>query len=311
MLQLYIFIGFFIGGGDVMKIEKALNNNVAIIIDGGEEKIVMGKGIAFSKHKGDEISADAIDKTFVLSSPDSLNQFAQLLKDIPYEYVTLAQEIIAYAKTTLGKKLDEKINIDLTDHIYTAVKRLKDGIVIKNALLWDIQRFYQDEYTIGTYALDVIEKKFGVRLPDDEAGFIALHIVNAELSEGNLEDIYAITQIMQEIMNIIRRTFNKDFDQQNVYYYRFMTHLRFFAQRLINKTTYQDEDDMDLFEMIKKKYPSSYKCTERIKEFVKNRYHYDISGEEEMYLTIHIERLVYDRRKKKKWVNMNNSLEIF
>ncbi|WP_173553283.1 BglG family transcription antiterminator LicT [Sharpea azabuensis] len=276
-----------------MKIEKALNNNVAIIIDGGEEKIVMGKGIAFSKHKGDEIRADAIDKTFVLSSPDSLNQFAQLLKDIPYEYVTLAQEIIAYAKTTLGKKLDEKINIDLTDHIYTAVKRLKDGIVIKNALLWDIQRFYQDEYTIGTYALDMIEKKFGVRLPDDEAGFIALHIVNAELSEGNLEDIYAITQIMQEIMNIIRRTFNKDFDQQNVYYYRFMTHLRFFAQRLINKTTYQDEDDMDLFEMIKKKYPSSYKCTERIKEFVKNRYHYDISGEEEMYLTIHIERLVY------------------
>ncbi|WP_173434781.1 BglG family transcription antiterminator LicT [Sharpea azabuensis] len=276
-----------------MKIEKALNNNVAIIIDGGEEKIVMGKGIAFSKHKGDEISADAIDKTFVLSSPDSLNQFAQLLKDIPYEYVTLAQEIIAYAKTTLGKKLDEKINIDLTDHIYTAVKRLKDGIVIKNALLWDIQRFYQDEYTIGTYALDMIEKKFGVRLPDDEAGFIALHIVNAELSEGNLEDIYAITQIMQETMNIIRRTFNKDFDQQNVYYYRFMTHLRFFAQRLINKTTYQDEDDMDLFEMIKKKYPSSYKCTERIKEFVKNRYHYDISGEEEMYLTIHIERLVY------------------
>ncbi len=116
----------------------------------------------------------------------------------------------------MGKKLDEKINIDLTDHIYTAVKRLKDGIVIKNALLWDIQRFYQDEYTIGTYALDVIEKKFGVRLPDDEAGFIALHIVNAELSEGNLEDIYAITQIMQEIMNIIRRTFNKDFDQQNV-----------------------------------------------------------------------------------------------
>lgn len=276
-----------------MKIEKALNNSVAIIIDGGEEKIVMGKGIAFSKHKGDEIRADAIDKTFVLSSPDSLNQFAQLLKDIPYEYVTLAQEIIAYAKTTLGKKLDEKINIDLTDHIYTAVKRLKDGIVIKNALLWDIQRFYQDEYTIGTYALDMIEKKFGVRLPDDEAGFIALHIVNAELSEGNLEDIYAITQIMQEIMNIIRRTFNKDFDQQNVYYYRFMTHLRFFAQRLINKTTYQDEDDMDLFEMIKKKYPSSYKCTERIKEFVKNRYHYDISGEEEMYLTIHIERLVY------------------
>ena len=38
-----------------MEIKRVLNNNVAIIESEGQEKIVMGKGICFSKHAGDEI----------------------------------------------------------------------------------------------------------------------------------------------------------------------------------------------------------------------------------------------------------------
>ena len=38
----------------------------------------------------------------------------------------------------------------------------------------------QEEYLIGEYAIAMIERKIGVTLPVDEAGFIALHIVNAE-----------------------------------------------------------------------------------------------------------------------------------
>ncbi len=47
-----------------MKIWKALNNNVAVVLDEkGQEKIVMGKGICFKKGAGDSISDDSIDKT--------------------------------------------------------------------------------------------------------------------------------------------------------------------------------------------------------------------------------------------------------
>ena len=62
----------------------------------------------------------------------------------------------------------------MVDHIYTAVVRAKDNILVKNALLWDIQRFYKEEYQIGKKALEIIEKKTGVLLPNDEAGFIAV-----------------------------------------------------------------------------------------------------------------------------------------
>ena len=54
-----------------MKIWKALNNNVAVVLDEkGQEKIVMGKGICFKKGAGDSISDDSIDKTFSLSGAD-------------------------------------------------------------------------------------------------------------------------------------------------------------------------------------------------------------------------------------------------
>lgn len=279
-------------GGGEMKIDKILNNNVVIIKENDTEKIVMGRGIAFAKHAGDEIDPTNINKIFVLSTSDCFSKLEELLKDIPYEYVEFSESIISYAKTILGKRLDEKIYIDMTDHIYSAIQRFKKGIVIKNVLLWDIKRFYQDEYSIGKYTLNGIEEKFNLKLPEDEAGFIALHIVNAELSEGDIENIYTITKVMQEIMNIVKYTFRIEFNEESVYYYRFMMHLRFFAQRLINNKTYNDEDN-DLFESIKVKYKNSYECTKKISEYVLRFYQYELTKEEQLYLTIHIERLVY------------------
>ena len=275
-----------------MEIKRVLNNNVAIIESEGQEKIVMGKGICFSKHAGDEIDESKVNKTFISSTPKTFDMYIHLFSEIPYEYIDLSQEIINYAKTTLGNKLDEKINIDLTDHMYGSIKRFKDGITVKNALLWDIEKFYPYEFEVSEYALKKIKEKFDVALPKDEAGFIALHFVNAELSEGNIENIYDITKVMQEVMNIIKYSFHREFNTESVYYYRFMTHLRFFAQRLIKKKTFDDTGDQDLYDLIKLKYKEASACTEKIAVYCKKTYNYDLSSEEQMYLTIHIERLI-------------------
>lgn len=122
-----------------------------------------------------------------------------------------------------GKRLNEYIYISLVDHIYSSIVRFLEGITVTNVLLWDIRRFYKDEFAVGLAALDMIEKEFNVRLPDDEAGFIALHLVNAELDEKGMEDMLAITKVMQEITNIVRYIFNVEFDEDDVYYYRFTT----------------------------------------------------------------------------------------
>lgn len=280
-----------------MIIKKILNNNVVVINDEkGIEKIIMGCGLAFQKKVGDLIDESKVDKIFALSNPETNYRFQELLIDIPIEYIDLSEEIIVYAKTHLGKKLDDTLYISLVDHIHAAVTRFLEGIVIKNPLLWDIKRFYSEEYRIGLKALDMIEEKFNVRLSNDEVGFIALHLANAEM-EGTMQDVYEVTKVMQEVSNIVKYTFNVNFNEDSVYYYRFITHLRFFAQRLLSKKTYEDEKDDDLLKIIKGKYKNSYECVNKISDFILKEYQYSLSNEEKLYLTIHIERVIYKESK--------------
>jgi len=206
--------------------------------------------------------------------------------------VELGEEIISAVSKKLGKQLNEMLYITLVDHIYTAVVRFKDGIKVKNALLWDIKRFYPDEFSLGLDALDLIEQRFAVRLPEDEAGFIALHIVNAQMDTESIQDMYQITKMIQEIINIVKYTFHVAFDEESLAFYRFVTHLKFFAMRIMNKTCYEDEEDNELYEVVKKKYHNAYLCVQNIAGFIQSKYEYALSHEEELYLMIHIERVI-------------------
>lgn len=276
-----------------MIIHKILNNNVVVVLDEKQrEQIVMGRGIAFKKKVGDEIQKEQVDKTFTMNNQDISTKFQELVADIPLEYMELSDEIIDYAKTHLGKKLNESIYLSLSDHIYTAVQRTLEGVVVKNALLWDIRRFYKEEFCIGKKALEMIQEKMHVELVNDEAGFIALHIVNAEMDE-DIQTVYDITKVMQEIANIVKYFFQMEFDEDSVYYYRFITHLKFFAQRLVSGNEYRDENDDDLLEVIRVKYKNAYACVNKVADFIKKKYAYEISDEERLYLTIHIARIVY------------------
>ena len=274
-----------------MEISKVLNNNVAVVIENNEEKIVMGRGICFKKKTGDTIEPETIDKVFYLQNQEVLSRFKELVVDIPLEYLEIGEEIMDEARLSLGKALNDNIYISMVDHIYTAVVRAKDDILVKNALLWDIQRFYKEEYQIGKKALEIIEKKTGVLLPNDEAGFIALHIVNGQLDE-DVHDMYEITKIMQEIENIVRYHFKIEFNEESAYYYRFITHLKFFAQRLVEHKKQNKQED-DLLEVVQVKYANAYQCVKKIAMYIKNQYNYELYDEEKLYLTIHIHRVVY------------------
>lgn len=284
-----------------MKIHKILNNNVVVIVDSHQkEQIVMGRGIAFKKHAGDEFDDSLIDKTFILDSKENSSKFQEMIVDIPIDHVMVCEQIIADAKKTLNKDLNEMIYISLTDHIHTAIMRFLEGIQVKNALLYDIRRFYPDEYKVGIEALKKIEEEFKVQLPEDEAGFIALHLVNAEMDDSRVQDMYSITKIMQEICNIVKYTYKTQFDEDSVYFYRFMTHLKFFAQRMVRHTPYNESSEDELLELIVNKYPQAYKGTCKIEEFIQKKYQYPLSDDEKLYLTIHIERLIYKSNKQNK-----------
>lgn len=276
-----------------MLITKIYNNNAVETRDKDHKEIVVvGCGLAFKKRVGDTIDESKIQKIFVLSEPDVNEKFREFLSYIPLDYLTMGNEIISYIQEKLSLEQSTLLYLGLVDHIYGSVKRYQNGIEVKNVMLWDIRRFYNEEYEAGCHILQIVKEHTGVQLSEDEAGFIAFHIAEARMNE-NAPDMQKIMDIMVELSNIVKYHFCVEFNQESVYYYRFVTHLKFFAQRLVSGKLYEEDEQDELLDTIRNKYVNAYKCVEKIREFVKNRYSYILSSDEMLYLTIHIERIVY------------------
>lgn len=274
-----------------MIINKVLNNNVVTIINkNDEEEVVMGRGLAFQKKKGDDIDESKIEKIFVLENKSINQKLLTLVNDIPASYLEIAEDIIKYAENKLSKKLNENIYLTLTDHISFAISRAEKNLEIKNTMLWDIKRLHKDEFEVGSHALRVIKENLNVELPEDEAASIAMHILNGEINQ-EIPEIVDMIKLIEEILKMVKYYFNIDFDEDSINYYRFVTHLKFFTQRLSSGRYYEDNDN-DLFDIIKLKYPKSYECTKRIEGFVKKKYNTQLTKEEMLYLIIHTARVV-------------------
>ncbi|MCY9847613.1 BglG family transcription antiterminator LicT [Pectobacterium jejuense] len=273
-----------------MKIAKILNNNVVTVIDeNNNESVVMGRGLGFKKHSGDLLDETLIERVFVMKSGELTSRLQELLSEIPMDVITTADKIILLAKDRLPGKLQNSVYISLTDHCHFAIERHKQGVDIRNVLLWEIKRLYPKEFAVGLEALDIIEQRLAVRLPEDEAGFIALHLVNAQL-DSEMPEVLQITKIMQEILNIVKYQLSLDYNEQALSYHRFVTHLKFFAQRLIGKSTVFSDDE-SLHDVVKERYQLSYRCAEKIQIHIIQKYQYTLTKEELMFLTIHIERV--------------------
>src|SRR5699024_8895937 len=202
-----------------MKIKKILNNNVAISHNElNREIIVIGKGLAFQKKEGTPLNPDKIDKTFVLDNKGVSNKIAELLKDIPEIYLDLSHRIISAAKKEIPYQLDEYLYVALIDHLSFAVERHKQGLELKNALLWEIRKYYKQEFQVSLEALGMINEELDTDLPEDEAASIALHFVNSQISGEDMFKTIQMTEMVNDILNIIKYYFQMDLGKESISY---------------------------------------------------------------------------------------------
>lgn len=271
-----------------MEIAKVLNNNVVVVQDErGREQVVMGRGLAFQKRVGEELDTALIEKVFTLQSNELVRRLGELLSEIPLEVMTTCDLIIGLA-AQLGK-LQDSLYITLTDHCYFAIERQKKGLTIKNVLLWDIKRLYPKEFELGQEARTIIAKRLDVELAEDEAGFIALHLVTAQLN-SEMSEVMQVTRVMQEILQLVKYQLQLEYDEESLSYQRLVTHLKFFAQRMLTRTVVED-DDASLHTAVKDNYAKAWKCAEKIAQHLQKSYQRDLTTEEIMFLAIHIERV--------------------
>ena len=275
---------------DNIIIEKVINNNIISAYEkSGAEVIVMGRGIGFKKKQGEVVPADQISKIFRIKSRTLTEQFKELLANMPLERVRISDEIISHAKDHLKLKLNQSIYVTLTDHINFAIERVSQGIEPQNALLWEIKRFYPQEFQLGIYALELIHDRLGILLPEDEAGFIALHFVNAEYGT-DIRDAVKFPNLVKKILEIVEEKLQIELDETSLHYERFVTHIKFLLQRVYRKELLPDEES-ELAELMQKKYQKEYDCSKMVAAYIEEETKCSLSGEEIMYLAIHIRRV--------------------
>ena len=277
--------------GNKFRVINIINNNVIVAInERHQERILTGKGIGFQLKKGNLVDPEKIEKEYYLKSKNISGKLYALLAQTPEIYMEITSQIIKRTEEALNKSLDESIYLNLIDHINFAVTRLKQGIEFKNILLWEIIHFYTLEYEVGLYALKLVQEKTGYQLPQDEAGTIAMHIVNAEYDTKNMQDTMKMTELIHKIINLIRYQYHMNFDEESVHYVRFVTHLKFFVSRLFTDKML-DDPESGLRDLIGQSYPDAYQCAERVAKLIWNDYQIAITEDETCYLAVHIRRI--------------------
>ena len=245
-----------------MHIQKVLNSSVVLVQDdSGEESILLGKGIGYGRKAGEPIERQPSDRVFLpLSNPDA-QPMLELFSSIPASYLELTQDIVDDAEQSLGVKLSAHIYLLLTDHLHFAVERQQKGLVVTNRIFWEIKHFYPKEYAVGQRGLQKVKAKLSIELPDEEAGNIAFHIVNARQDPQAGYDAMRAAQLIGELSNIVTYSMHCPVSTESIHYARFVS-LQYFAERFFSGKLMDSEDDF-LFQQMQQNYPAAVTCAEK------------------------------------------------
>lgn len=276
-----------------MRIERLVNNNMVISrTPEGEEVIVVCKGIGYAGRRGDPIDERRIEKTYVVQGKTDIEQLVKLIRHTPVEDVLLASELDRYVREHYSRRTSEMLLVILLDHVSGALRRYRDGIELENPMLYDIRRIYPEEFRIARQLVEIVNRERGVSLKEDEAGFITLNIVNAQL-ERDMSTVMEVTQLVQRVLDIVQSHYAFLVGcADQAWWSRFLAHLKYLAVRVLSGVHQTNEllsRSMMLEEIrLGAGREEVYDVVDEVTSMVAEHYGYELDGDEKLYLMLHL-----------------------
>jgi len=270
-----------------------MNHNVSLVRnDKGEEVIVIGKGIAFGKKKGDLIAEHQVEKIFRMKTEESRENFMALLKDVPLDFITVTYEIIDKLSKKYHYPIQEYLYVTLTDHIYCSYQALAQGRY-KDSNLPDISTKYPVAFQIAKEAFEIYRQKLTDHFPEDEIIRIAYHFINAE-GENEVQVVESIDkrkEILRNVEEVLKGYAIQRTKENNHFYDRFMIHLNYFLDYL-DRSRDDNQSLLDMEDHIKQSYPKAFEIGSKIYDVITQYTGLDLYKSERVYLVLHIQRLL-------------------
>lgn len=278
-------------------IKKTLNNNVIICTDENQhhEVVLIGKGIGFNKKKGMELSDSVmIDKVYKLEQKKDQEHYKALVEiadDNVLQTIIEAMDIITHADRTV---VDKDLMVALTDHILFAYKRIKQHQFIKNPFLIETKQLYSESYQIAVSVIEHLNKLLDIEFPEDEIGFIALHIASSK-DDLSLHEVRLTNEIINKSILIMEHDLKYKIDTNSIQYQRFIRHIQFLIRRLQKGEIIQVNDEFG--NMLKAHYPLCYNIAVKIIKMMQQHLDVEVYEAELIYLTLHINHFTQQNEK--------------
>ena len=270
-------------------VEKVLNNNVVIANHPSYGEVVtIGKGLGFNRKKGEELSPDLAEKTFVLKNEKEQENYKKLLPEIDQDLQAAIIESTHLINNRVSGKMNEHIHVGLTDHLLFALHRVSQGMTIKNPFLKETMTLYPFEHEIAADVIELIREKTGIGLPEGEIGFITLHIHSA-IANRKLSELNQHSQLIYELVGVIEEQLNIKVNKDSIDYTRLIRHLRFMIDRVLAGEKVEEPEKIAL--LLKEEYPLCYNTAWKLIKIMQQQLGKLVCDAEAVYLTMHIQRL--------------------
>ena len=267
-------------------VSKVFNNNIVLVDSSDKEKILFAKGIGFGKKPGHVISENTeIEKIFTIENKENIKSLQGMIEKIDDEFFAVCEEAIYEISKQLNEELNEHIHIGLIDHLFFAVKRMKNNEQIENPFLIETETLYSEEFRLAKIVAERVGNYSNVFIPDGEVAFIALHI-HSSLNNGKLSNTIRNTYVSSNIAEYVEERLGIKINKKSLDYARFCTHIKFALQRIMDNTSVHN----DLSRIIKKTYKESYSISQGIAKSIEEEFKVKVTKDEIAFLTIHVER---------------------
>lgn len=281
------------------KIVRVLNHNTVIAtLDDDKEVskvkissedenayLLMGKGIGFGKKSGQEAELKEDSRVYSLQKCGERGDAKDIVEEVTPEYLEVADIVLEEAEKVFGD-IDRNILFSLADHIFYAVKRMKNNERISNPLTDDIRLLFHMEYKVASCVIPVIQEKFGVLIDDDEVGYITLHVHSA-IDDEKVSDAMQTARAVRQCIDIVENAMGKKIDVMSLAYNRLMNHVRYMIVRAIKG----EKLKMSLNDYMSVKYPDEFAMAEKICDEISGMIKHKLNKVEIGYLAMHICRV--------------------
>lgn len=270
-------------------IKKVLNNNVLICEYHNEEVIIIGKGLGFNQKAGKHIQPDkVIEKVFTLQNKEEQDHYKMVIAHTDEEVLKVVIESVQLIMSHFDLSQNESFIVSITDHIVFALKRYQQQQYIQNPFLSETKYSYPEAYTIAKRVVARINLQLNVNFPEDEVGFIALHIAS-QTNQINIEETEQVPKLINTAVRVIEHDLQIKIPIQSIQYQRFVRHIHFLLQRVRKGERAQVQLDFET--LLKSQYPLCYNIAVKIVKMIQTQSSLEVYQAEIAYLTMHIQQL--------------------